>query len=58
MRATVYNIQLWIPKADLFKGPSWSPRHWGIAIYGATRAVTALFISLFEVVASFPNPSP
>lgn len=58
MCGTVYTVQFWTPKAALAKGPSGSPRHQGVAIYGAARAITALLSSLFEVVAGFPSPSP
>lgn len=58
MFGTVYTIKFWTPKADLAKGPLWSHRPWGAAIYGAARAITALFLSLFEVAAPFPVPVP
>lgn len=58
MFGTVYTIKLWTPKADLPKGPSRSHRLWGFSIYGATRVITALFFSLFKIVAAFPAPDP
>lgn len=58
MFGTIYAIKFWTPRADLAKGPSRSHRPWGAAIYGAARAITALFLSLFEVAAACPAPAP